>query len=227
MTNSASPVPDNRIPVIVGVGEIVDRPKEIVEGLEPLALLVEALKRAEQDSGGKLLGEIQSLDIVNFLSWRYRDPQIQLSDRLGIKPAHAYYGPVGGESPIRYLHEAAQQIARGECSVAAVCGAEAQSTATKAERAGVDLPWTPFAHDVAEPKRGAAFQKPIAVELGVYTPVTVYPFYEAATAAHWGQTPREAMVESGRLWSAYSDIAAQNPNAWLKRRFAPEDRTTP
>ena len=49
-----------------------------------------------------------------------------------------YYGPVGGESPIRYLHEAAQRIARGECSVAAVCGAEAQSTATKAERAGID-----------------------------------------------------------------------------------------
>src|SRR4030081_1070895 len=227
MTNSASPVPDNRIPVIVGGGEIVDRPKEIVEGLEPLALLVEALKRAEQDSGGKLLGEIQSLDIVNFLSWRYRDPQIKLSDRLGIKPARAYYGPVGGESPIRYLHEAAQRIARGECSVAAVCGAEAQSAATKAQRAGIELPWTPFARDVPEPKRGAAFQKPIAVQLGVYTPVTVYPFYEAATAAHWGQTPREAMAESGRLWSAYSDVAAQKPNAWLKRRFAPEEITTP
>src|SRR3982074_3148231 len=209
MTNSASPIPDNRIPVIVGVGEIVDRPKEISEGLEPLTLLEQALKRAEQDSGGKLLSEIQSLDIVNFLSWRYRDPEIQLSNRLGIKPGHAYYGPVGGESPIRYLHEAAQRIARGECSVAAVCGAEAQSTATKAERAGIDLPWKPFAHDVPEPKRGAAFQKPIAVKLGVYTPVTVYPFYEAATAAYWGQTPREAMVESGRLWSAYSDIAAQ------------------
>ena len=168
MSNAALPVSDDRIPVIVGIGEIVDRPKEIAEGLEPLALLEQALKRAEQESGGKLLGEIQSLDIVNFLSWRYRDPEIQLSQRLGIQPKHAYYGPVGGESPIRYLHEAAQRIARGECSVAAVCGAEAQSTATKAERAGVELPWTPFAHDVPEPKRGAAFQKPMAVKLGVF-----------------------------------------------------------
>src|SRR6266481_4267444 len=220
-------VPDDRVPVIVGVGEIVDRPKEILEGLEPLALLEQALKRAEADSGGKLLGEIGSLDIVNFLSWRYRDPEILLSDRLGIKPKHAYYGPVGGESPIRYLHEAAQRIARGDCSVAAVCGAEAQSTATKAERAGVELPWAPFAHDVPEPKRGAAFQKPMAVKLGVFRPVSVYPFYEAATAAHWGQTPREAMAESGALWSAYSDVASENPNAWLKRRFTPEEITTP
>src|SRR5450631_3110321 len=227
MPNPNSPVPEDRIPVIVGVGEIVDRPKDIAAGLEPLDLLVEALKRAEADSGGKFLGEIGSLDIVNFLSWRYHDPARQLSDRLGIKPGHCYYGPVGGESPIRYLHEAAQRIGRGECSVAAVCGAEAQSSATKAERTGIDLPWTPFAHDVHEPKRGAAFQKPMAVKLGVFRPVTVYPFYEAATAAHWGQTPRQAMAESGALWSAYSDVASQNSNAWLKRRFAPEEITTP
>ena len=224
---SKSSLPDHLVPVIVGVGEIVDRPKEIAQGLEPLSLLVEALKRAEADSGARLLNEIESLDIVNFLSWRYRDPEKQLAGRLGITPKHAYYGPVGGESPIRYLHEAAQRIARGECSVAAVCGAEAQSTATKAERAGLKLPWTPFAEDVAEPKRGAAFQKPMAVRLGVFRPVTVYPFYEAATAAHWGQTPREATAESGALWSAYSLVASENPNAWLKRRFAGEEITTP
>src|SRR5947208_2265883 len=220
-------ISEYRIPVIVGVGEIVDRPKEITDGLEPLMLLEQALQRAEHDAGAKLLGEIGSLDVVNFLSWRYRDPEQQLARRLGIKPAHLYYGPVGGESPVRYLHEAAQGIARGECTVAAVCGAEAQSTATKAERAGVTLPWTPFAHDVEEPKRGAAFQKPLAVKLGVFRPVTVYPFYEAATSAHWGQTPREALAESGQLWSTHSAVAAENPNAWLKRRFTSDEITTP
>ena len=162
--------PEDLIPVIVGIGEIIDRPKEITDGLEPLDLLEQALRRAEQDAGAKLLGEVQSLDVVNFLSWRYRDPEKLLAQRLGIAPAHCYYGPVGGESPIRYLHEAAKRIARGECTVAAVCGAEAQSTATKAERAGLKLPWTPFAHDVEEPKRGAAFQKPLAVKLACSVP---------------------------------------------------------
>src|SRR5665647_618232 len=227
MTNPTSPLSEDRIPVIVGIGEIVDRPKQIAEGLEPLILLVEALRRAERDSGGKLLGEIESLDIVNFLSWRYRDPEIQLSDRLGIKPKHAYYGPVGGESPVRYLHEAAQRIARGECSVAAVCGAEAQSTATKAERAGITLPWPPFAHDAPEPLRGANYQKPMAAALGVAKPVTVYPFYEAATAAHWGLTPREASQESGLLWARYAAVAAQNPEAWIKKAYTPDEITTP
>src|SRR3954454_16168651 len=225
--SNKTPLPEDRIPVIVGVGEIVDRPKDIADGLEPLTLLEQALKRAEADSGAKLLGEIGSLDVVNFLSWRYRDPERQLAERLGIKPAHCYYGPVGGESPIRYLHEAAQRIARGECSVAAVCGAEAQSTATKAERAGVKLPWTPLASDVEEPKRGAVFQKPLAVKLGVFRPITVYPLYESATSAHWGQTPRQALAESGELWSTYANVAAQNPNAWLKKNFSPDEITTP
>jgi len=36
---------EERIPVIVGVGEIIDRPKEITKGLEPLALLEQALRR--------------------------------------------------------------------------------------------------------------------------------------------------------------------------------------
>jgi acetyl-CoA C-acetyltransferase len=218
---------EHRIPVIVGAGEIVDRPKDLVQGLEPLALLEQALKRAEADAGAKLLGEIGSLDVVNFLSWRYRDPEQLLARRLGIAPAHCHYGPVGGESPIRYLHEAAQRIARGECQVAAVCGAEAQSSATKAARAGITLPWTPFAQDVPDPKRGAAFQKPLAVKLGVFRPITVYPLYESATSAHWGQTPREALAESGALWSTYARVASKNPNSWLKRRFEFAEITTP
>src|ERR1700704_6061878 len=227
MSNKHSFVPDDRIPVIVGVGEIGDHPAELTAGLEPLALLEAAVRRAAEDAAAALLGEIDSLDVVNFLSWRYRDPEQLLAARLGITPSHCFYGPVGGESPIRYLHEAAQRIARGETKVAVICGAEAQSTATKAERAKVTLPWTPFAHDVPEPKRGAAFQKPMAVTLGVFRPVTVYPFYEAATSAHWGQTPRQAMAESGRLWSTYSEVASQNPNAWLKRRIASDEITTP
>lgn len=218
--------PEDRIPVIVGIGEIVDRPKDIAAGLEPLTLLEQALQRAEADSGAKLLGEIQSLDVVNFMSWRYRDPEQQLAQRLGIAPAHLQYGPISGESPVRFVHEAAQRIARGECSVAAICGAEAQSTATKAQRGNITLPWTPFAHDVEEPKRGAAYQKPLAVTLGVFRPITVYPLYESATSAHWGQTPREALKESGELWSTYARVAADNPNSWLKRRFTGEEITT-
>ncbi len=227
MTTNNAPLSPDRIPVIVGVGEISDHPPEPAAGREPIDLMAAALRQAEQDSGAPLLAEVQSLDIINFVSWRYHDPAALLCARLGIKPARAVYGPVGGESPIRYLHEAAKRIARGECRVAAVCGGEAQSTVTKAERAGVTLPWTPFAHDVPAPLRSADYQKPMARTLGVFRPVTVYPLYESASAAHWGQTPREALAESGELWSRYSAAAARNPNAWLKRHVPAAEIVTP
>ena len=51
MSNTASPLPEDRIPVIVGVGEIVDRPNEITACLEPLALLAEALPGGWPASG--------------------------------------------------------------------------------------------------------------------------------------------------------------------------------
>ena len=50
---------------------------------------------------------------------------------------------------------------------------------------------------------------------------------KSATSAHWGQTPREALAESGDLWSTYASVASQNPNSWLKSSFAPEEITTP
>lgn len=56
--------------------------------------------------------------------------------------------------------------------------------------------------------------------------MTVYPIYEAASSAHWGQTPREALAESGHLWSVYSSVASQNPNAWLKRAVPAEEIVT-
>ena len=69
MSQSASLTPD-RIPVIVGVGEFSDHPTELTAGLEPIDLMVKALRQAEQDSGSQLLPEVHSLDIINLLSWR-------------------------------------------------------------------------------------------------------------------------------------------------------------
>ena len=82
-------VPADRIPVIVGVGEVTDRPADPLEGKEPVALMAEALRLAEADAGsaGRLLAALDSLDIVNEISWPYRDPVGRLvrgaGDRAG------------------------------------------------------------------------------------------------------------------------------------------------
>ena len=215
----------DRIPVIVGVGELLDRPTDLSKALEPLALMEAALREADADAGGGFLGRIASLDVVNQLSWRYADAAGELCVRLDIAPARAVYGPVGGESPVRFLHEAALRIARGEAEVCAVVGAEAQWSVNKARAAGIDLPWTP-----KPPAAGGGPRidvHPLALKLGVFLPVNVYPFYENAAAHHWGQTPRQALAESGALWSAYAAVAAGQPNAWIKTAFTPDQITTP
>jgi acetyl-CoA C-acetyltransferase len=150
-----------------------------------------------------------------------------LAARVGSAPEHAVYGPVGGESPVRFLHAAAARIARGESRVAAVCGAEAQNTLDKARRARVTLPWTEKPEKYDPPLRGADFVQAAALNLGVFMPVTIYPFYENATLAQWGQTPAQAQAESGALGEAFSRVAAENPHAWLPRVHTAAEIVTP
>jgi acetyl-CoA acetyltransferase len=214
-------------PVIIGVGEIIDRPEDPAHGHEPLALMEAALRRAEQDAGVALLSRLDSLDVVNQVTWPYADMPAQLADLLGASPAHAVYGPVGGESPVRFIHQAAARIARGESQVAAICGAEAQNTLDRARRGKINLAWTPKPERYDPPLRGIDFVHSAALNLGVFMPTTIYPFYENATAAFWGQTPAQAQIESGALWSAFADVASANPSAWLGRPHSAEDIITP
>ena len=119
---------DDRTPVIVGVGEITERARDPAQGHEPVALMQWALQLAEQDAGARLLPSLDSLEIVSEYSWPYADIVSLLKARLGVAPGYARYGEVGGESPVRFIHEAALRIARGEAKVAAVVGAEASYT---------------------------------------------------------------------------------------------------
>ncbi len=224
-----------RIPVIVGIGEITDRADAADRGpigAEPAALMAEALRRADGDAGGGWLPRIASLDVVNAVSWPYADLPARVAALLDHRPAHLAYGPVGGETPVRFLHEAARRIARGEVAVAALCSGEAEHSAGAARRAGLDPardatpPWT-----VPDPAwtnpRARDYLHPQALRHGLSQPVVVYPLYEIALQAAWGQTPRRGRDESAALWAGMSRVAAENPHGWLRRSFAPDEIATP
>jgi len=178
-----------------------------------------ALRAADGDSGGDLLKQIDSLDVVQEFSWPYKDAPGLLSERIGISPSHKAYGAVGGETPISFIHEAALRVWKGEVQVAAVVGAEAQYSVTAAEKAGIKLGWSPKDAD-ARLIRGVDYLHPFAVALGVASPATVYPFYENAAIAAWNQTPADAALESSEIWSRNSEIAEQNPYAWSQTKLA-------
>lgn len=206
------------IPVIVGVGEAVDRPASPAESLEPVALMAAALRNAESDSGAALLAQVDSLDLVGLVSWRYADPVGLLASQLNIDPARKTNASMGGETPIRLIHEAAVRIARGEQKAAAIVGGEATHSASRAQRDKVMPPWTPMAskEDAVRFPSSRFAMSPPATDLGMHDPAQVYPFYEMAAQHAWGQTPAEAQTESATLWARYAEVAATNPNAWIK-----------
>ena len=219
-------LPADRTPVIIGVGEINDRPADPAQALEPLALMEAAVRAADADAGGGFLARLDSLDVINLVSWRYDRVAQRLCDRLGINPARAVYGIVGGETPTTRIHEAALRIMNGNSRVAIVTGGEASNAVGKAKKAGIELPWTAPAKSPENPIIAADHITPLAIRHGIMTPAHIYPLYENATTAAWGLTPAQALAESGLAYAAISQAAAANPHAWGRKAFSADEITT-
>ena len=73
-----------RIPVIVGVGQTVNRPKTMEEIREPADLIEASIRRAAEDAGAEgAVAETDMLGVVNILSWSYEDPPARVAERIG------------------------------------------------------------------------------------------------------------------------------------------------
>ena len=212
----------SRWPVIVGVGESRQRSKDLNHAKEPLALMTDALKAAQQDAGVDLWRAVDGLYVIRQVSWPSDDTPHRLAKQLGMSAKHPVHGPIGGETPIRFLHEGARAIWHGECQAVAVVGAEAQYSVNAARALGHHLPWS-ACDPHSDPLRGGDHQHPLAKTLGVATPATAYPLFEHAAHAHWDLTPAQAHAESAQLWSHLSQVAAQNPSAWNTQAWRPSD----
>jgi len=214
------------IPVIVGIGQINDRPSDPAEGLDSLGLMEAALRIADEDAGGGFLARIDSLAVVDQISCPdLTDLPDALSQRLGVRPRFSYKSDyASGDSPIRMLNEAANRIAEGQIEIAAVVGGEALRTA--AQRAAKASGGSVADHNATR-DAGARRAMGYRQRYGLIAPVDVYPLYENATRAAWGQPLAEAQRESGEIWSRFSEVAMDNPGAWIKKPRSPEEIITP
>lgn len=205
-------------PVLVGIGEYTEKPEHLSDALEPVDLWAKALLAAIADSGAPLTNEIDSIELVGSVTWRYRDPVGFLCQKLNIDPPRRVNASMGGETPVRLLHEAAIAVSRGEFGVAAIVGGEAMHTMNRARRARATLPWTPLVskEEAARIPADRLETSPISRRLGIKSPPEMYPFYEVAVQAEQRKTPREGFNESAELWSRYARVAADNPYAWIK-----------
>ena len=206
-----------RTPVIVGVGQVNDRPERPEEGLDPVGLMAEALRRADADAGGGWLADCDSLAVVSQLGWPPLNPvDGKLAEALGIDPAHREQtAKPNGDSPVRLLNEAANRIGACEATICAVVGGEALRTAAALSR--------PDAIRDAPHRNSTSY----AARHGLVVPVDVYPLYENAGRAARGETLAEGQAESGALWAGLSRVAADCEHAWLRQPASAEDIVTP
>ena len=213
-----------RIPVIVGVGQINDRPETPADGMHSGELMVAALNAADEDAGGGWLAEAQSLGVVRQISFPDLDPlDTYVAERCGMANAdHFQSDKPHGDMPIRLLHEAANAIGRGEIAIAAVTGGEALRTAAARARAAAgDGDKSNALGDLAKRARPN-----YPARYGLRLPTDVYPLYENALRKEWGQSLTEAQQETARMWSAMSKVADGNEAAWLHRPVEPDDILT-
>lgn len=216
----------NRIPVIIAVGECCDRPEVPTEGFDSIELMLAALKAAEADAGMALLSRLDWLGVEDQISYPTPTPQDDLAEKLPARPSTVVKtADASGDGPLRLINDAANLIGEGRVRLAAAVGAEALRTAAKQAQADIAAGREPPRNNIAEVAKANA--KPLAKRHGLYTPIDVYPLYENATRAAWGQSVAEGQRESAQIWSQFSKVAAANPMAWIQREIPPETIAEP
>ena len=215
------------LPVIIGVGDITDRPEKGQAGHEPMRLIEQAARLADTDAGGGWLARIDQLYVVPQLTWPYEDLPGLVSETLGITPKVIPTDGISGDSPVRYLMQAAVAIANGETGTVMICGAEAFGSVKAAamQRKQPDG-WTKVSK-AAPMLDGSAYVTKLAARYALKDPTEVYTLYENATRAAWGQSAVEAQDESAALWARYAQVAAGNPLAWDRKGHSAAEIATP
>ena len=118
-------------PIVVGVADVVNRSKKVEDAIEPLELILQAIRNAIKDTGlsesaaSSLQSQIDSLDVIKSWTWPYPDLPSLVAKRLAIKPTRRYYSEHGGNQIGKLFDEAARRISLGETKVAILSGGEA------------------------------------------------------------------------------------------------------
>jgi acetyl-CoA C-acetyltransferase len=211
-------VPESsQIPILVGVGSVSQRCENPLEAAEPLVLMERALNLAAEDAGSKaLLADADSIRIPRGF-WGYPNPGRWIGDRIGAKKVRTQVAEVG-VLQTTLLGQAARDISEGRAQVVLIAGGEAKYRMLREKITGQSAPITEQppgeSDEVLRPKLD--LMHPLEIEVELVMPVRQYSMVENGLRAAEGLSISAHRDEVARIWSAMSEVASRNPEAWSR-----------
>lgn len=207
----------DRLPVIIGVGQLSHRIEDLAAAREPLLLMEDAARAALADADAAGLGaRIDSVRVVNMISASYPDPAGALAERLRLAAGERLYTTIGGSSPQWLASLTADDLAAGRIRAALLAGAEAMQTLRLAAKRSVALSWRRGAKPppmIGDPRQGS---HPDEWKHGAQMPAQIYPLFEIALRAHERREPVAHLRHIATLAASLARVAADNPHAWFR-----------
>ncbi len=217
---------EERIPILVANGQCSlnsvpsDGPQNSYD------LLSIAVDRLVEDAGipaAKIAPAIDVIACPQSLSAPAGGLPAATALAIGAQPSQTFYSTTGGNTPQWFVNRFSQCIARGEMQTVLMAGLEMLKTATKSQ---MDPSYLARAREIVSPKLigdSRAGTNAHEVAHGLSMPVQVYPLFENALRAHYGNSIIEHQNQIGQLYAQFSQIASQNPHAWFPQHMSVEE----
>ena len=219
---------DPRTPVLVGTGQLKQRPDNPVEALEPLAMMRVALEAAADDAGARTLLDRATDTWVVKGAWPYPDPAALLREEFG-NNSRTGISTDGGNTPQSLINKACLRIQNGEAEIVLIVGAEGIWSRRRAKRAGHRNPYTDQVGVEPDVVLGndVTMSHPVELERGIAMPINFYPIFESAFRASRGESIDEHRDRVSELWETFNRVACANPYSWVQNPMTAEEIRNP
>lgn len=214
---------DDSTPVIVGVGQVVERiGEEGWQGLSAADLAAAAAETALEDAGAaedlrplvEVVSAIRTFEDSGAAPSPFGKPDkfpLAVARRVGLTPKHAILEAVGGQSPVTALVEMAGRVASGEIAAGMVFGAEAISNTRYLSGSGEARDWAETDDGEIEDRGSERMLTRQGIVHGVVSAPIAYAVQENARRARLGMSREDYRAAMGELFAPFSAVAAENP----------------
>ena len=211
------------VPLLAGCAAIQQRETDITKSHEAIALMIDAVKSAAKDCGNEtILQHVQAVYVPRGM-WQYSDPARLIADAIGAPQAKTVLADFGILQQT-LIGDACERIANGEIDCAIIAGGEAKFRQLQASIQQVAAPET---EQHAKPDEvmlpAADLCLDAETQAGLMMPVGFYAMIESALRFARGESVNANRDRIARRYQRFSEIAAQNPQAW-KRDVLPAEQ---